>query len=80
LRHQTKLDHGVPIVCPVFDTGTDVILVALRKRNGATVVGGGAPARWQLKEAANRGGLQFNGLRSRPMYSGGRNVECAPVG
>jgi hypothetical protein len=25
------------------------ILVALRKRNGATVVGEGAPARWQLK-------------------------------
>jgi hypothetical protein len=29
------------------------ILVALRKRNGATVVGSGAPARWQLAEAAN---------------------------
>jgi hypothetical protein len=29
------------------------ILVALRKRNGATVVGDGASARWQLKEAAN---------------------------
>jgi hypothetical protein len=27
------------------------ILVALRKRNGATVVGEGAPARWRLKEA-----------------------------
>jgi hypothetical protein len=29
------------------------ILAALRKRNGATVVGEGAPARWRLKEAAN---------------------------
>jgi hypothetical protein len=29
------------------------ILVALRKRNGGAVVGAGAPARWQLKEAAN---------------------------
>jgi hypothetical protein len=29
------------------------ILVALRKRNGATVVGEGAPARWQLKEGTN---------------------------
>src|SRR6202163_1165743 len=29
------------------------ILAALRKRNGGTVVGEGAPARWKLKEAAN---------------------------
>ena len=29
------------------------ILAALRKRNGETVVGEGAPARWRLKEAAN---------------------------
>ena len=29
------------------------ILVALRKRNGGVVVGAGAPARWQLKGAAN---------------------------
>jgi hypothetical protein len=29
------------------------ILVALRKRNGGAVVGAGAPARWQVKEAAN---------------------------
>jgi hypothetical protein len=29
------------------------ILVALRKRNGLTVVGEGAPARWRLKMAAN---------------------------
>ena len=29
------------------------ILAALRKRNGKTVVGEGAPARWRLKEAAN---------------------------
>ena len=29
------------------------ILVALRKRNGGTVVGEGAPARWRLKDAAN---------------------------
>ena len=29
------------------------ILVALRKRNGATVVGEGAPARWRLKEGTN---------------------------
>jgi hypothetical protein len=29
------------------------ILVALRKRNGGTVVGEGAPARWRLKETAN---------------------------
>jgi hypothetical protein len=29
------------------------ILVALRKRDGGTVVGEGAPARWRLKEAAN---------------------------
>src|SRR5437899_9730575 len=29
------------------------ILAALRKRNGGTVVGEGAPARWRLKEAAN---------------------------
>jgi hypothetical protein len=29
------------------------ILAALRKRNGTVVVGEGAPARWNLKEAAN---------------------------
>jgi hypothetical protein len=29
------------------------IHVALRKRNGVTVVSEGAPARWRLKEAAN---------------------------
>jgi hypothetical protein len=29
------------------------ILAALRKRNGGSVVGEGAPARWKLKEAAN---------------------------
>jgi hypothetical protein len=29
------------------------ILAALRKRNGVTVIGEGAPARWRLKEAAN---------------------------
>jgi hypothetical protein len=29
------------------------ILVALRKRNGVTVVGEGAPARWRLKEPAS---------------------------
>jgi hypothetical protein len=29
------------------------ILAALRKRDGKTVVGDGAPARWRLKEAAN---------------------------
>jgi hypothetical protein len=29
------------------------ILAALRKRNGVTVVGEGAPARWRLKEGAN---------------------------
>jgi hypothetical protein len=29
------------------------ILAALRKRNGGAVIGGGAPARWQLKDAAN---------------------------
>ena len=29
------------------------ILVALRKRNGVTVVGEGAPARWRLKEGTN---------------------------
>src|SRR3984893_7057392 len=29
------------------------ILAAMRKRNGGTVVGEGAPARWKLKEAAN---------------------------
>jgi hypothetical protein len=29
------------------------ILTALRKRDGATVVGEGAPAWWKLKEAAN---------------------------
>jgi hypothetical protein len=29
------------------------ILAALRRRDGATVVGSGAPARWRLKEAAN---------------------------
>jgi hypothetical protein len=29
------------------------ILAGLRKRNGGTVVGEGAPARWQLKGAAN---------------------------
>ncbi|HEY4848441.1 MAG TPA: hypothetical protein VIH87_11800 [Methylocella sp.] len=28
------------------------ILAAMRKRNGGTVVGEGAPARWRLKEAA----------------------------
>ena len=28
-------------------------VLALRKRDGAAVVGAGAPARWQLKEAAN---------------------------
>ena len=32
------------------------ILAALRKRDGAIVVGAGAPARWQLKEAANKSG------------------------
>src|ERR1700681_4113331 len=30
------------------------ILAALRKRDGAIVVGVGAPARWQLNEAANK--------------------------
>jgi hypothetical protein len=30
------------------------ILVALRKRNSAAVVGEGAPARWRLKEATDR--------------------------
>jgi DNA-binding GntR family transcriptional regulator len=30
------------------------ILAALRKRDGAIVVGAGAPARWQLNEAANK--------------------------
>jgi hypothetical protein len=29
------------------------ILAALRKRDGGTVVGEGAPARWRLKEAAD---------------------------
>src|SRR6266576_614367 len=29
------------------------ILVALRKRNGATVIGEGAPARWRLKGVAD---------------------------
>lgn len=29
------------------------ILAALRQRDGATVVGDGAPARWRLKQAAN---------------------------
>jgi hypothetical protein len=29
------------------------ILAALRKRDGTTVIGEGAPARWRLKEAAN---------------------------
>jgi hypothetical protein len=29
------------------------VLAALRKRDGETVVGEGAPARWQLKGAAN---------------------------
>jgi hypothetical protein len=29
------------------------ILAGLRRRNGAAVVGEGAPARWKLKEAAN---------------------------
>jgi hypothetical protein len=29
------------------------ILAALRKREGVTVVGEGAPARWRLQEAAN---------------------------
>jgi len=29
------------------------VLAALRKRDGAMVVGAGAPVRWRLKEAAN---------------------------
>jgi len=29
------------------------VLAALKKREGATVVGEGSPARWKLKEAAN---------------------------
>jgi hypothetical protein len=29
------------------------VLTALRRRSGQTVVGEGAPARWQLKEAAD---------------------------
>jgi hypothetical protein len=32
---------------------TAAILVALRRRDGETVAGEGAPARWRLKEAAS---------------------------
>jgi hypothetical protein len=44
---------AVPATRKQFVDLQAAVLAALRKRNGATVVGDGAPARWQLKEAAN---------------------------
>jgi len=44
---------AVPATRKQFVDLQAAVLAALRKRDGATVVGAGAPARWQLKEAAN---------------------------
>jgi hypothetical protein len=44
---------AVPATRKQFRDLQAAILAALRKRDGAMVVGEGAPARWQLKDAAN---------------------------
>jgi hypothetical protein len=44
---------AVPATRKQFVDLQAAVLAALRKRNGATVVSAGAPARWRLKEAAN---------------------------
>jgi hypothetical protein len=46
-------DKAVPATRKQFVDLQAAIHAALRKRNGATVVSEGAPARWRLKDAAN---------------------------
>jgi hypothetical protein len=46
-------DKAVPATRKQFMDLVAAFQVALRKRDGATVVGEGSPARWRLKEAAN---------------------------
>jgi hypothetical protein len=46
-------DKAAPATRRQFMDLTAAIHAALRKRDGVTVVGEGAPARWRLKEAAN---------------------------
>jgi hypothetical protein len=44
---------AVPATRKQFKDLQAAVLAALRKRDGAIVVGGGAPARWRLKESTN---------------------------
>src|SRR5882757_10093885 len=46
-------DKAAPATRKQFMDLTAAIHTALRKRDGVTVVGEGAPARWRLKEAGN---------------------------
>jgi hypothetical protein len=53
LRKPLIADKAVPATRKQFMDLTAAIHAALRKREGVTVIGEGAPARWRLKEAAN---------------------------
>jgi hypothetical protein len=45
-----QIDAVLQMLQPSFDVRS---ISAKRKRNGSTVIGAGAPARWRLNEAAD---------------------------
>jgi hypothetical protein len=51
--HSPDSRQGRPATRKQFKDLIAAIHVALRKRDGVTVVGEGSPAKWRLKEAAN---------------------------